>query len=152
MGRLVMVDITIHNPLRLSSAMSLALRLLSLGVHEKLRDCSCPLSVILILLSSSNQRYTSLFLSHQFSFSSLKICYFISVAISSSGRRSPRAWLYDTFIRSWGIMLFTFQTVYDNFIAFKSDKGGVNVRLLDKAMILHLLDGELSLPLWNKLV
>lgn len=74
MGRLVMVDITIHNPLRLSSAMSLALRLLSLGVHEKQRDCCYPLSVIQILLSSSNQRYTCLFLLHQFSFSSLKIC------------------------------------------------------------------------------
>ncbi|CAN7062570.1 unnamed protein product [Brassica rapa subsp. trilocularis] len=55
MGRLVTVDITIHSPLRLSFAMSLVLRLLSLGVQEKQRDCCCPLSVIQVLLSSSNQ-------------------------------------------------------------------------------------------------
>nr|VDC91437.1 unnamed protein product [Brassica rapa] len=89
MGRLVTVDITIHSPLRLSFAMPLVLRLLS-----KQRDCCCPLSVIQVLLSSSNQRYTCLSLTppNQLLFlSGLEDLFFFSVAISSSRRGSSRA-------------------------------------------------------------
>lgn len=114
MGQLVMVDITIHNPLKLSSAMSLVSRLLSHGVHEKQRDCCCHVSVIQIPLFSSNQRYFIFSYTNQISFLAplLKSWNFDlpSVAVSSSSRRSPWAWLYDTFIRSWGI-IYSFFTV-----------------------------------------